>query len=1059
MLAGLMFFIGCGEFKGHVAELPQTEVAVSTLRIAPQVSIVSQGDTLDFTATGGQPPFEFFMDGGLSELNSSGGYRAQGIGLEVINVRDSFGNLAHATVFIQPQMYALPQAATIVVGESRIFNVSGGVVPYTASIVSGDGQVSFDSTLVLRFTAPATAQDVVVRIEDSKGSTFDLSIDVNDALSVTPTTKTLAIGEEFSFVAEGGVPPYSFSTISGPGSIGADSGVYTGYAPGTVNLRLSDSLGHHVTMTVTNTVAALALDPAVLTLAVGNVYLMKAQGGFAPYTYSVDSGSGSIDASSGLFLAAMSAGSATLKVTDSQGTTATASVTINSALTLSPGNYDLSVEDTVNLTAADGVPPYTFAVITGGGTVNGVGLYTAPQVEGTSVVQVTDALGNVAISSLSIKPAVALSPQTSVVSPGGSTVFNVSGGIPPYIYSVLVGSGSVDSGGVYTASATPGTEQVRVEDSRGGFAVATVTVDAALNINAPYSAIAVGNSMTFTGSGGTPPYSFSIVSGSGSITTGGLYEGVAVGTATIQVQDSLGATRTKTVQINPALSISASKTFLVRDESILISQTGGVSPYTYSVLTGRGSITATTGPTATFKSSKYFVGKDTIEVRDALGNTALMEVFTTMPTAAGVNGACSIHPVTRDIYCFGQGSNGALGVGSTLTLGDNISEIGTAALPVKLGTGKKAIAITGGQYFYCAILEDHSVKCWGYNNAGQLGEGNKTSRGTTVAQLGDTLPVVNLGTGRKALSIAAGYSSVCALLDDQSIKCWGDNAYGQLGKGNTLDLGDAAGEMGDSLTAVALGTGRSALMVSAGRFHNCALLDDFSVKCWGMNSSGQLGIGSTAAKGNVANQMGDNLLAVNLGTGRKAKYIAAGHNSTCAILDNDVTKCWGSGVTGMLGIGSAVNIGDAAAEIGDNMKPVELGDNLFAVKVSVGLRTSCFLLNTGQSKCYGYNSNGQLGTASTVTLGQTAATIGNNGPFTVHGTGLGVLDIGASVGYEDTTNGVYYSQTCFFYDNMKYKCMGFNSYGGLGIGTTAAMGRTAATAGDNVPFFGMPYGY
>lgn len=1059
MLAGLMFFIGCGEFKGHVAELPQTEVAVSTLRIAPQVSIVSQGDTLDFTATGGQPPFEFFMDGGLSELNSSGGYRAQGIGLEVINVRDSFGNLAHATVFIQPQMYALPQAATIVVGESRIFNVSGGVVPYTASIVSGDGQVSFDSTLVLRFTAPATAQDVVVRIEDSKGSTFDLSIDVNDALSVTPTTKTLAIGEEFSFVAEGGVPPYSFSTISGPGSIGADSGVYTGYAPGTVNLRLSDSLGHQVTMTVTNTVAALTLEPAALTLAVGNVYLMKAQGGFAPYTYSVDSGSGSIDASSGLFLAPMSAGSSTLKVIDSQGTTATANVTVNPALTLTPGSYELSVGDTAALTAADGVPPYTFAVIAGGGSVSGVGIYTAPTVDGTSVVQVTDALGNVAISSLSVKPAVSLSSQSSVVSPNGSVTFNAAGGIPPYSYSVLVGSGSIDGAGIYTASATPGDEQVRVEDSRGGYAVATIKVDAALNINSPYNIIAMGNSMTFTGSGGTPPYSFSIVSGTGSITTGGLYEGVAVGTATIQVQDSLGATRTKTVQVNPPLAIAASKEFLVRDENLVLSQSGGVPPYTYSVVAGRGSITVPTGPTPTFTSSKYFVGKDTIEVKDSLGNTAQLEVFTTIPTASGVNSSCAIHPVTRDIYCFGQGSNGALGVGSTLSLGDNTSEIGTAALPVKLGTGQKALAITGGQYFYCAILEDHSVKCWGYNTTGQLGEGNRTSRGTTVAQLGDNLPVVNLGTGRKALSFAAGYNSVCALLDDQSIKCWGDNTYGQLGKGNNLDLGDAAGEMGDSLTAVPLGTGRTALMIAAGRFHNCALLDDFTVKCWGGNSSGQLGIGSTAHRGNAANQMGDNLLTVNLGTGRKAKYIAAGYNSSCAILDNDVTKCWGSGVTGMLGIGSAVNIGDAVAELGDNMKPVELGDHLFAVKVSVGLRSSCFLLNTGQSKCYGYNSVGQLGTASTATLGQTTATIGNNGPFTVHGTGLGVLEIGASTGYEDTTNGVYYAQTCFFYDNMKYKCTGFNTYGGLGIGTTASMGRTAATAGDNIPFFGMPYGY
>lgn len=312
----ILFLSGCGGISAGIGELAAPEQTVSALRIIPQVSILSQGETLDFAATGGQPPYEFFKDSGPSELSSLGGYRAEGIGLEVINVRDSLGNLAHATVFVQPKMFVLPQTATVVSGESRSFNIAGGVAPYTAEVISGSGTIEFESTLVLRFTATGGLGPVIIRVEDSQGAIVDLNIDVNGVLNVTPLTVSLPIGEELSFEVEGGVPPYAFATLAGPGSVGADSGVYIGYVPGTVSLRVADSAGHSLVMTVTNTVAPLELLPTTLTLAVGNVYLMRAQGGFAPYTYSIDSGAGSIDASSGLYLAAMAPGATVLKVTD-----------------------------------------------------------------------------------------------------------------------------------------------------------------------------------------------------------------------------------------------------------------------------------------------------------------------------------------------------------------------------------------------------------------------------------------------------------------------------------------------------------------------------------------------------------------------------------------------------------------------------------------------------------------------------------------------------------------------------------------------------------------------
>ena len=81
----------------------------------------------------------------------------------------------------------------------------------------------------------------------------------------------------------------------------------------------------------------------------------------------------------------------------------------------------------------------------------------------------------------------------------------------------------------------------------------------------------------------------------------------------------------------------------------------------------------------------------------------------------------------------------------------------------------------------------------------------------------------------------------CHALSGGQVKCWGANTGGKLGTGNTASYGDSAGEMGANLPAVDLGTGRTAVAISLGQDHTCALLDNGSVKCWGDNSQGQLG--------------------------------------------------------------------------------------------------------------------------------------------------------------------------------------------------------------------------
>jgi hypothetical protein len=100
----------------------------------------------------------------------------------------------------------------------------------------------------------------------------------------------------------------------------------------------------------------------------------------------------------------------------------------------------------------------------------------------------------------------------------------------------------------------------------------------------------------------------------------------------------------------------------------------------------------------------------------------------------------------------------------------------------------------------CAVLENHSLKCWGSNGAGALGLGDMNERGSAPGQMGDNLPALELGTGRSALAVSAGSAGACAILDDRTLKCWGQNGLRTLGV-----HGDQPGEMGDNLPVMDIG--------------------------------------------------------------------------------------------------------------------------------------------------------------------------------------------------------------------------------------------------------------
>jgi hypothetical protein len=165
------------------------------------------------------------------------------------------------------------------------------------------------------------------------------------------------------------------------------------------------------------------------------------------------------------------------------------------------------------------------------------------------------------------------------------------------------------------------------------------------------------------------------------------------------------------------------------------------------------------------------------------------------------------------------------------------------------------VSLTAGRNHTCAILDNGTVKCWGNNGEGQLGNGTSTSTNTPGNP-------INLGTGRTATAIAAGLGHTCAILDNGTVTCWGDNSYGQLGNGTITDTNTPT-------NPINLGTGRTATAITTGDYHTCAILDNGTVTCWGENSAGQLGNGTTTDTNTPGNP-------INLGTGRTATAITTG---------------------------------------------------------------------------------------------------------------------------------------------------------------------------------------
>jgi len=391
---------------------------------------------------------------------------------------------------------------------------------------------------------------------------------------------------------------------------------------------------------------------------------------------------------------------------------------------------------------------------------------------------------------------------------------------------------------------------------------------------------------------------------------------------------------------------------------------------------------------------------------DSYGTWSAARSFTVSATAAvtgSVTPMISAHLSYRTcaltssggVKCWGDNYYGQLGDGSTTQRLTPVDVVG-------LTSGVTAIAV--GTWHTCALTISGGVKCWGQNSTGQLGDNSRTQRLTPVDVVGLTSGVTAISVGGSytcaltsaggvkcwgsnvnnefdangltfrlipndisgltsgVTAISAGYYHTCALTSGGGVKCWGYNYAGALG-----NAGTSSNQWVPPVNIVGLTSGVSA--ISAGWMHNCALTSGGSVKCWGLNDTGQLGDNSRTNRLTPVDVVG-------LTSGVIA--IQAGSRSSCALTSGGGVKCWGWNSTGELG--------DDSVTI--RLTPVDVSGLSNGVSaIAAGDLHACALTSDGGVKCWGYDQSGELGDNS--------ITISRRIPVQVLGTNaVGYLNLG-----------------------------------------------------------------
>jgi len=346
----------------------------------------------------------------------------------------------------------------------------------------------------------------------------------------------------------------------------------------------------------------------------------------------------------------------------------------------------------------------------------------------------------------------------------------------------------------------------------------------------------------------------------------------------------------------------------------------------------------------------------------------------------GESHSCAVFKDTT-IKCWGQNRSGQLGLGHTSTVGDSQGEM-IELTQISLGSIPIQKVSTGGLHS-CGLFENGKVKCWGNNRFGQLGLEDSENRGDQPGEMGSDLPFLNLGEGNNVsvLELSLGEQFTCARFSNHKVKCWGRNSSGQLGIESTNSRGNNAGEMGSNLREVRLGTNEEIKQIASGAMHSCALFTSGKIKCWGKGKFGQLGNNSRNNIGDLPNSMGNRLAFLDFGSDETFNRISLGFVHSCGMTSEGSIKCWGYNKDGRLGVGDTTNRGDSLENAITELSPIELAPSYYIETFSCGSRHCCARLENRALKCWGRNHQGGLGLGDTMTRSTEPNQMGDELPF------------------------------------------------------------------------------
>lgn len=319
---------------------------------------------------------------------------------------------------------------------------------------------------------------------------------------------------------------------------------------------------------------------------------------------------------------------------------------------------------------------------------------------------------------------------------------------------------------------------------------------------------------------------------------------------------------------------------------------------------------------------------------------------------------------TGALRCWGSDSKGRMAIGSRgSNIGDN--EHPRDRAPIILPEGRVPQRMSSGaeSRHVCMLWDEGRVSCWGSNTAGQLGLGNTHVWGDDPPETLAALPDLGL---RNVVEIETGQETTCVRFEAGDVVCWGQGESGERGDGTTQTVGDD--EPIDDLRPVAFGAAK-AIDIALGRSHGCALLDDGSVRCWGANNHGQLGIkGRTAAIGDgrgdgfTGQRPDDPALAVQGLEGLEIASVHAGSDRSCVVTRKGGVRCWGHDAHGKLGYpqDAALNCREGPEEESEDdvcdldvPPPFDLPIGEPVSTMSIGRSIGCALDLDGGVHCWG----------------------------------------------------------------------------------------------------------